>query len=291
MKVNKYILLPIILLAIIVLNSLNSQDPKQDKCFNVVKELTTLKHLKWASDYSLQIQTQTTKDWLPIVNKVDNNEIVFEFVLSKQLDQDRIKIDFIKNTRQRIQVNLYSFSKRPKLITNNFKFELSPTLTSALNSDTEFEWLTIFELWNDPGWIKSDFPFRLTLNLTKDKKSTFLTPTVKGQFKDYVSGNWQTMWEESIDFEIFAGVEYQLQMVIDMDNNPNLKVTINNLQNGNSIKTESFILLHHPNYNGENGVWGINPIKLYTGSKILNSIFEKKSNLSIKFSDVLVCYK
>ena len=76
-----------------------------------------------------------------------------------------------------------------------------------------------------------------------------------------------------------------------MINTPSVNAELTDLNNDKTVQLNIDRALEHPNTIKTKGFWGLNPIKLYTGSRVLDNIAKQQGQLSINFSNVNVCYK
>jgi hypothetical protein len=254
-------------------------------CIEIIDNFDKIGSQEFTDFKKFNLQLETNNNWSPVVNLDNNDELNFKFIQNASL-----KAAF-GNKVERIQTNLYSFTNRPKWIQNTFVFELSEELLPVLNSNSEFKWLTIFEVWNDPGWIGSSSPYRLSFNLIKDSELDYLTPVLSGQYKDYESNTWKTLWKDKLNSKVIPGIKYEFLIALDLLNSPSVSVEFTDLSHNTTTKLNVDRALQHPNLNEVKGFWGLNPIKLYTGSRVLDEVSKHNGALAINFSNVKVCYK
>ncbi|WP_076418119.1 hypothetical protein [Colwellia sp. UCD-KL20] len=285
MKANKFLLYFVVLIISLILMSYTFiLFYKNEGCINVIDNFDKIGTKKFTDFKYFNLQKETNNNWASYVS-LENNNLTFGF------HRGEGDIQPFGNKVERIQTNLYSFIKRPKWIQNTFMFELSEDMLPVINTNSEFKWLTIFEVWNDPGWIGSSSPYRLSFNLIKDSELDYLTPVLSGEYKDYEKNTWKTLWKDKLNTKIIPGIKYEFLIALDLLNSPSVSVELTDLSHNTTTKLDVDRALQHPNLNEVKGFWGLNPIKLYTGSRVLDEVTKHNGALAINFSNVKVCYK
>jgi hypothetical protein len=189
--------------------------------------------------------------------------------------------------RNRIQMNIYDLPPKIDRLTSSFEFSIDDGLDNFLKSNAQVQWLTLFEIWNDPGWKNKRYPFRISLNLHKDSEKNYLTPVVSGETKDNKTGEWIKEWDKRLNINILTTELYSLNTTINLSEDKIFTLKLQDKSNTAYFERRAN-LTHRKNKNDQN-IWGLNPIKLYTSTSILELIKSKDASLSIKFYRPRLC--
>jgi hypothetical protein len=229
------------------------------------------------------LQSTDSSNWIPdiVINNLYKTKYA-EFSFTE--DRDKVEAD-----RVRIQMNLYELPLTTDIALVNFKFFIDKDLKPFLKSKREFKWLTIFEIWNDPGWKNKEHPFRITVNLTKRANKNFLRPIISGEFKESKSNKWIVEWSNKLDIEIYPDQFYFFASAIKLEEKNSLAVTLSGGKDHKVSELHKVDSLTHKDNTSDSNIWGINPIKLYTSPNVLDRISASGSSLKIKFYDPQVC--
>jgi hypothetical protein len=225
-------------------------------CFNLLNKYQ-IRHLE--HKYKININTQTTEagNWKP--NIVTGSLINTDFAEFSYNQSD----SWIDKDRIRIQINF-------------------------LLSDDAIKWLTIFEIWNEPGWQSKPFPNRISFNLHKNSNEHFLTPVISGEHKNLTTGEWQVDWQESLAIPIYSNQIYSLYAKLKLRRNSGIELRLSGGKGNQKIEfTKNGKMTNSPE--NDTDIWGINPIKLYTSPEILDRIQKAKAKLEIKFYNPTIC--
>ncbi|WP_016955312.1 hypothetical protein [Catenovulum agarivorans] len=247
-------------------------------CINIIEAL-------YQNHSQVILQKQTKGGWSWKVDMLNPNLVAFAFNTEQVVDLGGV------NEPQRIQANMYAFTIKPSYISNSFTLKLNESMTPAIQSNIEFEWFTIFELWNDPGWVDSEYPFRIAINLIKRPENKYLTPVLWGQYKVKETASWETLWQQALEMQITPHYAYKFYMEFDLFGVPSMFVSITNMEIQHEVTFTSSENLVHPKQANKDGFWGVNPIKLYTGTNVLNSMKQQSSPVSVTFSNARLCYR
>jgi hypothetical protein len=234
--------------------------------------------------YKINKNMQTTRagNWQPnIVTGTLANITFAEFSFTRSeewVDDDRI----------RIQMNLYDLPSTVDQAYIKFKFLFSDELKKFLLSDNAIKWLTIFEIWNEPGWQDKPYPYRISFNLHKKSEEHFFTPVITGEYKNTISGTWEVDWMESLDIDIYTNQIYSLYSKLRLTGDSGIEIGLSGGQNNKQAKLNKRGSMNH-SLTSEANIWGLNPIKLYTSPEILNRIEETGAKLKINFYSPEIC--
>ncbi|MBP2830831.1 discoidin domain-containing protein [Aquimarina sp. U1-2] len=191
-------------------------------------------------------------------------------VLKYWLTGDNVSYD-----RGRVQANCYFSEKGIKEFYQSVKLYLPSASFRPLQQHPEgFDFLTIFEIWNDVDWMnvgKPDIlPYRMKVNIVKANgrnKKLFLRSTgeIKSRPCCWGEGN-DKIWETTSTFPLPLDTWFTLELYIKEGNNSsgrfllvlttenNEKVTMANISNWT----------HHPDDKNPDGITEFNPLKMYT---------------------------
>lgn len=244
--------------------------------------------------YSLNNESFAPNNNISTIQLQDSIDWDSEYRLTKVGDDKVIEFYFTHNESQasdsdraRVQFNFYSLNS----VTNFFldtKFKLGESLDKYLDADTEFKWLNILELWVLPGWNDSSYPAKLHFSIIKNKGENFLTPEITSQYKNIDEEHWSVNWHKSLDYKIYPGKEYSFKFFSTISPVEHTWLTIKS-EDGEVFSESIDKPIQNP-YSPEAGsFWGVNPLKLYTGNSLLNSLKKEGVKLSISFKNPFFC--
>lgn len=193
-----------------------------------------------------------------------------------------------RSHRARIQLNYYQFPDPTEYLEVDFDFSLTHLMEPAVQSDVAFQWLTLFEFWNEPGWTESRFPFRISFNLKKTAAQRHLQPLLHGQVKDPDSKQWTSVWETTLDFRVVAGERYRFRFAADVGQPGGLAIDLEGQgQYVSFVAPRAFLV--HPDNPGDRSLWGFNPVKLYTSGRILDELDARGGRLAVTYYPATIC--
>jgi hypothetical protein len=278
--VKSYFLIPIVTISLLMVNQVKGNEQAMS-CFNLLNKYQ-IRHLE--HKYKININTQTTEagNWKP--NIVTGSLINTDFAEFSYNQSD----SWIDKDRIRIQMNLYNLPTKVDKAIIKFKFLFTDDLENFLLSDDAIKWLTIFEIWNEPGWQSKPFPNRISFNLHKNSNEHFLTPVISGEHKNLTTGEWQVDWQESLAIPIYSNQIYSLYAKLKLRRNSGIELRLSGGKGNQKIEfTKNGKMTNSPE--NDTDIWGINPIKLYTSPEILDRIQKAKAKLEIKFYNPTIC--
>lgn len=191
-----------------------------------------------------------------------------------------------KRKGRRIQLNTYNLTSVKEIVIKS-EFILSEDFNLLKSYENGIEWLTIFEIWNNAGWTGEKHPFRINLNIYKEKakESTELYFKAEAQTLNITSRKWNTtIWKDiNTNYIIPVNQKVNLEIKITQGNQDSGKfivnITDNNVLNYNLFTIYNYT--HHPDDLSPDGFKDINPIKLYTSSNITDYVDAKGGSLKI----------
>jgi hypothetical protein len=230
------------------------------------------------------MQTQESSSWTGKYSFEEDSENRYvRFWFDKTTDSK------IRSDRARVQLNMYSLADVKDFYLDS-TFSLGDSLSNYMDEENRFEWLNIFELWVEPGWTGAKYPAKLHFSIVKNTGDTFFTPLLSAQYKDLNDKNWVDIWEKKLDLEVYPGEKYKFKFFLSVSPTQLIYSSISNLELENVASLQINDKITHPEYEGVDAVyWGVNPIKLYTGEKLLNKLEESNTKLSVTFDSFDFC--
>lgn len=190
--------------------------------------------------------------------------------------------------RARIQLNYYQLPESTDYLDLDFDFSVTQMMSPAMDTDVAFGWLTLFELWNEPGWTDTETPFRISFNLRKRPEQRHLQPLLHGQIKDRKRGGWTSVWETALAFSITPGERYRFHFTGDLGQPGGMLIELEGPQQYVTFVAPRSYLVH-PGNPDDTSLWGFNPVKLYTSGAILDRLDESGGRLAVAYYPATVC--
>ncbi len=179
----------------------------------------------------------------------------------------------VDGTKGRIQANIYD---------NNCLIEVYHTSRLFLHSDFNilqnspetFDWLTLFEYWNNAGWTSEEYPFRITINIEK-RDNSIGSPLYFGvHAQTYNGSSWNNnVWDiDNTDTPIVFNQWLTTEVYFkEGDNNSGRFYFAITPEGGNKkVIFDITDFTHHPEDPCPDGLTHFNPMKLYTSDELLN---------------------
>lgn len=177
--------------------------------------------------------------------------------------------------------------------------ELAVSVRMYLHSDFNivrsfpgtFDWLTVSEWWNNAGWTDEGFPFRITVNLVKERAGPngALFFQVKAQALDGRTRRWMApVWKATnTDFVVPVGRWLNLDYgLVEGDSSSGRFVLAATVEGGKKeVIFDISNFTHHPDDRNPNGISEFNPMKLYTSSKLIDHVREHGGTIQIMWDD------
>lgn len=177
----------------------------------------------------------------------------------------------------RVQMNVYG-KQGYKHVKFSVKLLLDAKFAVLAEYPKMIDWLTLSEWWNNIVWNGQDYPFRMTVNLSK-KEGALKEPIhfqIRAQTYDYNTKKWdRPIWEEvssrfPVPFGKWMLLEYEL---FEGDRNHGrfiLNVTLEDEGTFNIFDIHNFT--YHPDDPNPDGISHFNPLKLYTNVHVINFV-------------------
>ena len=188
----------------------------------------------------------------------------------------------------RIQANLYGnkgiyeMRQRVRLYLPKKDFEV------LRQWPKQFGWMTLIEFWNEPGWVGSKYPFRISINIAKDAGAGKpFNLDIHGQDKPG-GKKWKNVWHErNREFALPVGEWLTLEYLF-VEGGKDTGRLMMTVERENGEKTTVFDIhdcTRHPNNPAPNGLTGWNPLKLYTSQPTIDWVREHGGELQVYWDD------
>lgn len=236
--------------------------------------------------FVIQYQGGTPKDRIAriVTDPTDPDNRVLHFWLKnpnvsikkKNEKKGRIQANIYKNR------NIYQMRQRCRVFLPKKDFEI------LRKWPEKFGWLTLAEFWNEPSWVGSDYPFRISINITKSQGAgkPFVFG-IHGQTKP--KDNWQSIWDDhNSDFHIPVGEWLTLTYVF-IEGGKNTGRLLFTVERENGEKHTIFDIhdcTRHPDQSSPNGLTSWNPLKLYTSQSTVDWVRNNGGTLQVYWDDL-----
>lgn len=196
----------------------------------------------------------------------------------------------VENIKGRIQANLYgNYCLRE--FYEEIRFYLSPEFAILLGEagTPSFNWLTLFEFWNNANWTGEDYPFRISVNLEKPDTGIVdhLNFQAHGQIIPGDAGT-TTLWEaHTTDIIVPIGIWVTAEIYV-KEGDPNTGRFFFAVTREGGERQVVFDIndyTRHPDDPEPDGFTHINPMKLYTSAGLLQYMQDHGSVLRVYWDD------
>ncbi len=190
----------------------------------------------------------------------------------------------------RIQANIYQNTDLTEVYQKR-RLYLHPDCNALRQYPDSFGWLTLEELWLAAGWIDHPHPFRITLNLRKEKgpgKPLFFD--AHGQMRDEEEDCWQpTVWQETNrQFDVPIGRWMTLETYYQQGNGQSGRFYFAAHPEGGKRQVVFDLTTWTYSPDAPNPVpmthW--NPLKLYTSAALVNHVRNAGGVLQVFYDDI-----
>lgn len=230
------------------------------------------------------IQLQESASWIgnyKFFDESDGKYLKFWFERNHDAESN--------SDRARVQLNMYSLENVEDFYLNT-SFSLDSSLSNYMAEGDAFEWLNLFELWVEPGWTDTLYPAKVHLRIIKNSDDRFFSPVISAQYKDIKDNKWYSLWERVLNIRVFPSQVYYFKLYLSISPVQLINASISDSSFEDVASLDIKEKFTHPDYKGiETVYWGVNPIKLYTGEKMLNRLDENGANLSITYTGFKFC--
>ncbi len=198
----------------------------------------------------------------------------------------------------RVQMNFYR-NEGIKQLKMKVRMYLHPNMSLIRSYSEPMDWLTISEWWNNAGWTGEPYPFRISVNIVKEKASAEapLFFQVKAETLNPIKRRWAgRVWKETArDFAIPVGRWINLEYGFREGDATRGRFFMAATPEGGarSILFDITSYTHHPDDPSPDGLSDFNPLKLYTSGKLINHVRSLNGTMEIFWDnlDVYACGK
>ncbi len=189
----------------------------------------------------------------------------------------------------RVQANIYNNTAGElKNVYQKVRLYLHEDMQILTQAPAPFSFLTVFEFWNNPGWIDPDNGFRITINLVK-KDGNLGTPLNFGIHGQTLEGEkYQSIWEEdNSTFAIPIGQWLTTEIyLVEGDGGRGRFKFIVTPDGGEPITVFDITnFTHHPDDDNPDGLSHYNPMKLYTDAELINWVNSNNKVMQLLWDD------
>jgi hypothetical protein len=231
-------------------------------------------------DFSIQYQGgDTTQRYARIVPDPVNSENNTLLYWLKEPNVDGIK--------GRVQANIYDNNCLQEIYHSSRIF-LHSDFGLLTNAPETFDWLTIFEYWNNGNWTSEEYPFRISINMEKRDPAIGSSLFFGIHAQTFDNGYWANVWNyDNSNFPIPFNQWLTIEVYFKEGGNNDGKFYFAITPDGGS-KVVIFDITnytHHPDDKCPNGLTHFNPMKLYTSDELLNYMIANNGILQIYWDD------
>ncbi len=187
----------------------------------------------------------------------------------------------------RIQANIYG-NTGITAMAHSSRVYLHPDFNYLKTVAPTIGWLTLYEYWNNPNWLGSPYPFRITVNLNKTAEGPVDALYFQVHGQQYANNRWQNIWEEvNTAVPVPIGEWYTTEIYFLEGDAGNGRFTMT-ITPANGTATTVFAITnytHHPNDPAPDGLSHFNPLKLYTSASLIDSMRANGKTLQVYWDD------
>ncbi len=194
----------------------------------------------------------------------------------------------VDGTKGRIQSNIYNNTNLTEFY-QHVRLYLPSDWNILQNSSGTFEWLTLFEFWNNAGFTEEGFPFRITLNAEKND-GTPGSPLYFGVNAETKIGDvWSNrVWSDNnLSFPIPIDQWLTIEIYFKEGDSDKGRFYLAITPDGGTkeIIFDITNFTHHPSDPNPAGVSHFNPMKLYTSNTIIDYVSNNGGVLQVYWDD------
>lgn len=198
-----------------------------------------------------------------------------------------LKAPNVNGAKGRIQANLYNNNCLEEFYYSVSMF-LDNDFNILVNAPEQFDWLTIFEFWNNANWNAEKFPFRISVDLVKNSAEIGVPLTFGIHAQTFEDNKWTNVWNlNRADIQVPLNEWFKAEIYFKQGNENNGEFFFAITPDGGT-QTEIFNITnftHHPDDKHPDGVAHLNPFKLYTSDDIINYVDSQNGVLKIFWDD------
>ncbi|HCB62585.1 MAG TPA: hypothetical protein DHV29_09470 [Bacteroidales bacterium] len=183
------------------------------------------------------------------------------------------------------------------LLTGNKCFrELYQTIRLKLHSDLavlkqwdeKFDWLTLFECWNNSDLHHESKRFRISVGLIKPNAGAGGNVFFHVSATQWKTTRWDVVWEQTNEnIPVSFGQWMNIEMYVKEgdDNNGRFFLALISDTGERQILFDVANFTHHPSEKCPDGFTDFNPQKLYTSDDLINYMKDNGKKLSVYWDD------
>lgn len=194
----------------------------------------------------------------------------------------------VGGTKGRIQSNIYGnnnlteFYQRVRLYLHN-------DWNILQNSPGTFQWLTLFEFWNNAGFTEEGYPFRININAEK-RDGTVGSPLYFGINAETKIGSvWGNLvWSEdniSAPISINQWLTIEIYMKEGDGGSGRFYLAVTPDGGTKEVIFDITNFTHHPDDPNPDGISHFNPMKLYTSNTLVDYVRTNGGVLQVYWDD------
>jgi hypothetical protein len=213
---------------------------------------------------------------------------VLKFVLNSANVRDESGVPY----KARVQMNAADMHARE--VSYSVRMYLHPDIALLRSMPAEFKWLTISEWWNNAGWTKENFPFRMSVHVSKPSKEagTPLYFHVQAQALNAATDRWnKSLWESvNRDVEVPIGRWVTLEYYFREGDSKDGRFYMAMVPDGESRRVLFDVRgwTHHPDDPSPDGLNHLNPVKLYTSKAIIDHVRSRGGAIQAYWDDLSI---
>lgn len=227
------------------------------------------------------------------VRVIDDPERSGNRVLEFMLRSPNVRQEGRTGVKSRIQMNVYS-NRGIAEVYQSVRLRLGPDFELLQRFDQAFDWFTISEWWNNAGWTREPFAFRISVNISKPRRGTAtdLNFSAKAQAKSAAGTDFDVpVWQQSKpDFHVPIGRWMTLEYYFKEGDAKNgrfvMAVTPEGGQRVVVVDVKGFT--RHPDARQDDGLRHFNPIKLYTSTPLTEFVRTHGGALQMLWDDISI---
>ena len=214
-------------------------------------------------------------------------------VLEFSLREPNVVVQARTGVKGRVQMNMYG-NRGAYEVFESVRMRLSDGFEPLVQAPAKFNWLTISEWWNNAGWTREPFPFRISVNLVKTGGTgdalhlSVHASTQRAQSTD----NWDTtVWHaENLQFDVplrrWLVLNYYFR---DGGEGAGRFVMTATPQGGKRVVIADIsATTRHPDARASDGLAHLNPVKLYTSRDLVERVRRVAPGLTVHWDDLQV---
>ena len=177
--------------------------------------------------------------------------------------------------------NLHAFQYQVRI-------RLGDSFQTLVDSENEFNWMTIGEYWNNQP--NEEHSFRVTLNLVKpnNESGTPFYFGMKADKQDEGASEWTSAWPEEIvsDVEVPIGSWFTLDVIMIEGDNENGRAIVHVTIDGDEFEVADITgWTHAPSDPNPDGFRTLNTMKIYTSGSVMCGLNDLNQTLDVWWDD------